>query len=375
MASEDRSKTHALIELLRAEPHRFGFFTAVRMLEAADPSRPRVGNSDRIAEDAIRFGQEASLAFAPSTLVGVVGGTHQEAGPRSKPDAAQAPEVTPRPHSGGGDMGLNGSRIPSESPPRLIVNFLGLLGANGPLPLHLTEYARDRQRNHQDPTLVRFLDIFNHRMLSLFYRAWAVGHQAVSYDRPDEDRFGFYVSSLAGYGERSLSGRDQVPDIAKRHHAPRLVIQTRNPEGLEAIISSYFGLPCVLEEFVGRWMPIPSEGICRLGESRASGTLGQTCIVGSRVWDVLQTFRLRIGPMGLADMLRFLPVGTSFPRLRDWVRSYCGYEFRWEAMLILKREEIPQTRLGQSGMLGWTTWLHSRPPEADAEDVILRPIM
>lgn len=375
MASEDRSKTHALIERLRAEPYRFGFFTAVRMLEAADPSRPRVGNSDRIAEDAIRFGQEASLAFAPSTLVGVIGGTHHEAGSKPKPDGAQAPQVAPTPHTGGGGMGSNAPRTPAESPPRLIVNFLGLLGANGPLPLHLTEYARDRERNHQDPTLVRFLDIFNHRMISLFYRAWAVGHQAVSYDRPDEDRFGFYVSSLAGYGERSLSGRDRVPDVAKRHHAPRLVIQTRNPEGLEAIISSYFGLPCVLEEFVGRWMPIPSEGICRLGESRASGTLGQTCIVGSRVWDVLQTFRLRIGPMGLADMLRFLPVGTSFPRLRDWVRSYCGYEFRWEAMLILKREEIPQTRLGQSGMLGWTTWLHSRPPETDAEDVILRPIM
>ncbi|MBX3366331.1 MAG: type VI secretion system baseplate subunit TssG [Phycisphaeraceae bacterium] len=338
MAGDDRETTHDLIERLCQTPHAFDFLQAVRRLEAAHAERPRVGRSDRISEDPVRFGQEASLAFPPSTISRVV-----------KPD---------------GDH--------TVSSPRMLVHFMGLLGPNGPLPLHVTEYAHDRELNSRDQTLSRFLDIFNHRMISLMYRAWSVGHQAVSFDRPDEDPFGNYVLSLAGYGTPSLQDRDRVSDLAKQHFAGRLAIQTRNPEGLAAIISSYFGVRCSIEEYVGRWMDLPTDAVCVLGADPASGTLGKTCIVGSRTWDVLQSFRIRLGPMGLADYERFLPFGKSFGRLYDWVLNYSGREFCWDCRLILKREEVPAVRLGSSGRLGWTTWLNTNPPERDADDLVLK---
>jgi len=166
--------------LSRAAP-QFDFFQAMRRLEALHrdgPDRPRFGEAQRPADEPMRLGQDPSLAFAAASLSRL--GT-----------------------------------VANGGPPRLLVNFFGLLGPNGPLPLHLTEYARDRQRNADDPTMSRFLDVFHHRMLMFFYRAWAAGQPAVSRDLPATDRFELYVGALEGLGLESLRKRDAFPDLAK----------------------------------------------------------------------------------------------------------------------------------------------------------------
>ncbi len=112
------------------------------------------------------------------------------------------------------------------------MHFLGLFGPDGPLPLHLTEYARDRQRNHNDPTLQRFIDLFHHRGLSLFYRAWADVRPTVSFDRPQRDRFGHYVGALIGLSTPGLRNRDAMPDLTKLHFAGLLAAQTEKRRGI-----------------------------------------------------------------------------------------------------------------------------------------------
>jgi type VI secretion system protein ImpH len=299
----------------------------------------------RPSQDAVRFSQEPSLAFAPSTVWDF------------KPSSENAPA-------------------------RLFVNFLGLLGPNGPLPAHLTDYARDRERNHNDPSMARFLDLFNHRMLSLFYRAWASSSQTVSFERGTRanpldaaaaDRFGAYFASLFGMGMPSLRDRDAVRDAAKLHFTGRLANQTRNAEGLRSIVQSFFGIDADIEEFVGRWIDIPEPYRCRLGESRDTCVLGRSAIVGSKSWDCQQKFRIRLGPMGLKEYQRMLPGGDSIKRLVAWVRTYTCDEFDWDVRLVLRAVEIPQVRLGGMGQLGWTTWLNSRPPAKDGEDLVLHP--
>ncbi len=170
------------LRALRATPFEHGFLHAVRRLECLHQDEPRVGQSVRPREDPIRLGQEPSLAFAPATL------------------AALAPANDVR-------------------PARLDVRFYGLFGPNGPMPLHLTEYARDRLRNGDDPTLARFADVFHHRLLTLFYRVWAAAQPTVSLDRPEADRFGTYVAALFGLGLPSLVERDAMADLAKKHYA------------------------------------------------------------------------------------------------------------------------------------------------------------
>lgn len=340
MADAHRSETYALILRLIEKPYSFDFFQAVRRLDCARGSSEPIGVSTRLKMDPVRFGQKVSLSFAPSTIDSV-------------------------------EPGAEGA------PPRLRVNFFGLVGPNGPLPLHLTDYIHEREHNFHDRTLARFLDVFHHRAISLFYRAWAVNQPTASFDNvgrdPLSDRMGVYVASMAGLGLPGLRRRDRVSDLAKLHYIGRLACQTRNAAGLEAIISDYFRVPARIIEFVGHWMDLPADSQCRLGESPRTGSLGVTTVIGSRMWDVQQKFRVRIGPVGIRAYERFLPTGHSFGRLVDWIRNYVGFEYRWDAQLVLDRNQVPQTRLGSAGRLGWTTWLCTKPVARDPEDLILTP--
>jgi len=338
MAGEDRTTGHALefLEALEKEPYRFNFFQALRRLESLAPSKPKLGRSARPVDDPVRLTQNPSLAFAPASLVSFV--------------PARA-----------------------DKPANLCVSFLGLLGPNGPLPLHLTEYARDRLRNSSDPTFVRFLDVFHHRMLSLFYRMWADAQPAVSFDRPETDRFSMYVGSFFGMGLPSMRDRDAVPDLAKLHHAGQLVSAARSREGMKSILSGFFRLPTEIEPFVGQWLGLPDGTICRLGRSPSTGTLGRSIILGSRAWECQQKFRIQMGPLAMDDYQGLLPGSRSLDRLVALVRNYIGVELAWDVNLILLKEEVPPLMLNGKERLGWTTWLAARRMKEDVNDLCIDP--
>jgi type VI secretion system protein ImpH len=339
MAGTDRTAADrvAFFAALAERPYEFDFYQALRRLETLFAEQPRLGRSLRPSDDAVRLVQEPSLAFAPATLAGF------------------APAK-------------NGKS------PRMSVAFGGLFGPQGPLPLHLTEYARDRIINSGDPTLCRFLDVFHHRMLSLVYRAWADAQPTVQFDRPDADRFGAYIGSLIGIGHDALEDRDAMPDLAKRHFAGRLVCHARNAEGLQAILSEFFRLKMRLVEFVGRWLVLPDDCRCVLGMSGlGTAQLGVSATIGDRVWDCQTKFRIVAGPMNLAEYERLLPGGASLARLKAIVKNYVGLELDWDIHMLLKRQQVPQTQLGSMGQLGWTTWLVSEQPGRDAGDLVLAP--
>ncbi len=324
-----------LLEKLGEKPGAFGFFQAMRWLHALDPGM-NLGKSLRPRDDRIRLRQEPDLRFAASTL-------------RSF--------VPPNP----------------DEPGRLTVNFLGLLGPNGPFPLHVTEYALERVNQHKDTTLVAFLNVFHHRLLSLFYRAWAVHQKSADLDRATGQRVSNYIGSFIGTGNAAMQHRDDVDDAAKLFFSGRLSTQTKNAEGLAAILNEYFGIPVQLEPFTGQWITVPETDACRLGESPLTGQIGSTVIVGSRVWQVQTKFRLRFGPMKLPELVRMLPNQGSFKRLKTWIRNYCGDELFWDARYVLLASEVPTTQLGSGGFLGWTTWVNTRKPERDAEDLLIDP--
>lgn len=258
-------------------------------------------------------------------------------------------------------------------PPRLAVEFLGLFGPQGPLPLHLTEYARERLRQYADPTFARFCDVFHHRMLSLFYRAWANSDPAVSFDRPDRDRFGFYLSALFGLALPSLRERDEFPDLAKLYFAGHLACQTRHPEGLRAMLCEFFRVKAQIEEFVGEWMDIPRSDQTRLGMAPHLASLGVSSVAGARVWSRQFKFRILLGPLRLARYRDFLPGGLGLLQLTALVRNYVGDELSWDVNLVLCAEDVPAACLDGGAQLGWTTWMGERDGRGDADDLCLNP--
>ena len=322
----------ALFSAIAHEPWSWDFHQALRRIECLCPASPRLGTAARPADEPVRLGQEPSLAFAPATLSGL------------------AP----------GDAGR---------PPRLEVRFFGLFGPNGPLPLHLTEYAYGRQLQYGDPTFARFADIIHHRFLSLFHRAWAQAQPCVSLDRPADDRFGDYVGALAGIGLPGLRRRDALPDFAKLHHAALLSRQVRNAEGLGAIVAGFFRMPVTVQQFVGHWMPVRERDRSRLGT--ACSALGRNTLVGKRVWDRQHKFRLCLGPLDLKEYSSLLPGGHGLAQLQAAVRNYAGLEYTWDAQLVLQAGSVPPLRLGSGNRLGYTSWLGRRCSTAPADDLVL----
>lgn len=338
MAGENgspRPAVESLLEELKKEPYRFDFYRALRLLECAYPDAPRYGQSTRLSDEPVRLAQEPSLNFAPSTLA------------RFQP--------------------INGSNHH-----RLSVFFYGLCGPNGALPLHLTEYVRDRMRHHDDDTIAAFLDVFHHRLLSLFYRAWADAQPTVQFDRPESDRFSVYVGSLHGIGMPTLRDRDPLPDLAKLYYAGRLGCHTHHPEGLQAMLSDFFKLPVQIEEFVGQWTELPEDCRFRLGVDPNSASLGVACTLGSHVWDCQQKFRITIGPLDWDDFQRMLPGGASLQRLTALVRNYIGDELLWDLNLVLKQEETPSWGLGGQ-QLGQSAWMDNAGVHENPRDLTLQP--
>jgi type VI secretion system protein ImpH len=164
-----------------------------------------------------------------------------------------------------------------------------------------------------------------------------------------------------------------VPDWTKIHFSGRLTAQTRNADGLEAILESYFGIPTEIRELEGYWMKIPNENRCRLGETPETGSLGINAIAGERKYEVQLKFRIRMGPMDFVDLQRLVPVGPSFRRLKDWVLNYVNQEFYWDLQCIVKAADVRGIALGQGAMLGWTTWLKSKDFIRDPDDPIFDP--
>jgi type VI secretion system protein ImpH len=161
--------------------------------------------------------------------------------------------------------------------------------------------------------------------------------------------------------------------VRKFYFSGRLSAQTRNAEGLEAILEDFFGVPSQIQEFTGSWMKIPPENQCRLGESPETGSLGINAIAGAKQFEAQMKFRIRMGPMELQDLHNFLPIADNFKRLKDWVLNYINQEFFWDLQCVVKARAVPGVCLGREGLLGWTTWLKSEPFNRDAEDPIFDP--
>lgn len=330
--------TFPALQRIAAEPWRYDFFQAMRLIENQFPDKPRFGTARRPADEPIRLGQTADLSFAQSPLHAVVPAT-------------------------------------ANSKPRIEVRFFGLFGPNGPLPHHLTEYARQRQIHHGDGTFARFADMFHHRLLLLFYRAWAQAQPTVGLDRPGDDRFGAYVGSLIGIGEPTQVGRDAAPDHAKLHFSGIFANQVRNADGLASVLSGYLRRPARVEQFVGTWLELPKSERSRIAGSAArrknpSAALGGGAVLGQMVWDRQHNFRVHVGPLDLEVFESLLPQGKALPAVKALVEQYIGLELAWDLKLRLKPDQVKPCRLGQHGRLGWTSWLGMKDRQRSVELVL-----
>ena len=333
---EPRVALGALEEMLERKPYSFEFFQAVRLLQRLRPDAARVGRFSNPDAEAVHFGATPATAFPASEIQAI------------EPDA--------------------------DGPPRMLVNFFGLTGPQGVLPLEYSELVAERVRQ-RDHSLRDFLDVFNHRLISLFYRAWERTHGLGGDPATGEDPFRDHLLDLVGMGTPGLAARLGLPPASLPFYAGLLALPTRPAVALQLLLEDYFGVPVEVEQFVGGWYAIDETSQCALGdESSPSSQLGFGAVAGDEIWDLQARARLTIGPLTRAQFDTFLPTGPAHAELRALTKFFTGEQVDVEVQLVLARDEVPPVTLGDESAgtpLGWCTWLRSRPFTRDANDTIL----
>jgi type VI secretion system protein ImpH len=341
---------------LAREPFRFDFFQAVRLIALAagrteathrDPQAIGQAQWDRLPyEECVRFRAHVGHAFPASPISFFA--------PLSTANAdAPVPEMT--------------------------VTFLGLAGTAGVLPQHYTQLLIDRVRE-KDLGLRDFLDLFNHRLITHFYRAWEKCRFYVGYEQArrsgDEgrDHFTGMLYGLIGLGTAGLRDRQALPDEVLLYYAGHFSHRPRSAVALQQIVADCFQVPAEVRQFQGQWLKLRRADRTKLTSERPGGNnqLGVSAIAGVRVWGIENKFRLRLGVMRYADFRKFLPGGPGYVALGQLVLLYVGPALDFDIQLVLAKDEVPRCQLRRHGgmQLGWNTWLLSDCSTADVDDAV-----
>ncbi len=332
---EDAAVEQPLLEAaLSDEPTGFSFFQAVRLLERLAPDRVAVGHFGDPAQEAVRFSVPPSIAFPPSEI--------------------QALDVR------------------SHGPAAMSVNFMGLTGPQGVLPLYYTLFVAERVRE-RDPAIKAFLDIFHHRMTSLFYRAWEKQRFAIAYERDRRDRVTEHLLDLVGLGAAAHQDKFPFRDESLLFYAGLLAPQPRSAAALRQMLEDYFRVPVVIEEFVGAWYPLSTGSQCAIDDD-GGGRLGMGAVAGDEIWDQQGRVRIKLGPMPRTAYDAFLPGGSAYEPLRALTRFFSDDQFGFEVQLVLAGEDVPACILGSEATpvpLGHCSWIRTMPFSHDADQTIL----
>jgi type VI secretion system protein ImpH len=320
------------------EGHRFSFVQAVRLLEemavSTHPDRTAPAEGADPAHELVRFRHAVRLDFPASDV-----------------------EEVQRPHDGG--------------PAEVTVNVLGLAGALGPLPPAVSELIVERSFR-KDTAFRDFLDIFNHRLISMLYRARKKYRPALDMGGANRDpretrgphrgRVASVLHAFLGLGTPHLRGRMKVGDRALLPYTGLILDRNRSTVGLVRLLADYFEMAVAVVPFRGRWHALEDDDLTRIGESGANRILGRNAVLGSRVWNEAASIEVQLGPLTFAQFRDFLPTGRSHDALvavtRFYLREEIGFTFRLE----LAAARVPKLRIGKkrAPYLGWTSWLKTR---------------
>ncbi len=327
MAYTSRYCINSISEHIKNYHTGYDFFQAVECIELLSPSRVPVGFDGPPKEEVIHFSPTANFTFSASEIANI-------------------------------------SEISNESPIDFSTTFLSLYGRDGVLPWHYTTQLRDEAKNYKKESMKEFLDIFNHRFISYFYRASRKYSIPKGYNQKDISSVENKMLSLGGLGTRYLG--DKTPLGTRTAQFVNLLQLPKSAESLLLILKSMFSINVQVKQFMGEWVDIDDALLTRIGTLGNNNCLGHDICLGRRIWSSQHKFQLTLGPLTFCEYLEYNPGTEKCDNLIDVVTFFCGPTLIFDLHYEIKRETVyPFTLGGKQLQLGKDLWLTSNRTDSD----------
>lgn len=238
---------------------------------------------------------------------------------------------------------------------KIKIKGFGMLGANGALPLHLSEAIYEKNLHEKDHTFNDFLDIFHHRLISLFYKAWLSAEPAVMLDNKSNPVFGEHIAGFVGNQLLADDGTEGILKYSQFYYSSLLLNQNMPTHNLVEILGGYFDIPIQIEENIGEW--IYAEAHTTTLSSQFSEPLGAGLLIGTHYFDATQKFQVIIGPVNISKYLDFLKEGRLYDKLIGWIARYTKHSYQFNIKIIINKDDVRPSRLDTSHPLGRNSWL------------------
>jgi type VI secretion system protein ImpH len=102
--------------------------------------------------------------------------------------------------------------------------------------------------------------------------------------------------------------------------------------------------------------------------------VGESLIVGERVWDAQSSFRLRVGPLKYDQFRRYMPDGDGLCALYQLTRTYVGPELDFDVLVLLEQDEVPAFALScgepEAPQVGWNLWVRYGEFDRPVDDAV-----
>ena len=360
MPPTSRRESPTVIDQLIANPARYQFLQAVRLLQLADSARQHSGQAKSMevaqytppSKEFIRFLTNQNLSFAPAEISAIFPPTLK-------------------------------NKSESHDQWQMMVSFMGLTGMNGTLPYHYSE-AILQQLKSKSYSFRDFLELFNHRTVSLFYRASTKYHLPILYEKSKlgvlkntRDDFTQALLSIIGLGTKDLTQRLLTNDEALIHYSGLFSQSVRPTSGLVRMLSEHFGYRITIDDFKGQWQQLLPDLTSRLTSKQyprgCNVQLGHDAKLGSKGWFMQGKFVLNIGPLNLDQFNTLAPGSRKLAALKELVRFYVGIEHDFDINITLRRAHSNRKLvLGKDNrpILGWNSWFGSNDVNKPKLDTI-----
>lgn len=356
MSSTGRRKNTSVIDTLTETPYDFSFLQAVRLLErsaAHENNADLINDNDKLS-GIYSFNKQPVARFSPPSTEVIRFRTNHAL-------SFSSSEIS----------NIEENNNKDKNKWELSVNFMGLTGSQGVLPYHYTEMVLQRLKM-KDKSLSDFLDLFNHRTISLFYQASNKYKLPIEYERKKlnppttrtRDDHSQVLLSLIGLGTKNLENRQYIKDESLFYYSGLLSQQIKTTSGLKQILGHYFNIPVEINEFIGQWQELIEDVRTRLPDkeipSGQNNCLGRSVMLGRKGWFAQGKINIVLGPLTKEQLTIFSPGTKAIKALNEIVQIYAGMEYDYDFIIKVKRSDIPaKIQLGgkTQAVIGWNTWL------------------